>query len=387
MHSLEHCGGTFQIQAPSRVYRLGQRGRLENSRLPQLDYTVGMAAPKRIGLLTSGGDCPGLNAAIRGVGKTAIRMYGMDVIGFVNGFHGLLHEEYIRLTDDMLSGILTLGGTILGTSREKPFKAAQGEDAAAKPKRMLKTVARLGLDCVVCIGGNGTMKTAHKLAQAGVHVLGVPKTIDNDVWGTDRSFGFDSALTIATEAIDRLHTTANAHRRIMVVELMGHSAGWLALSAGVAGGGDVILIPEIPWNEASVAGYLLRRVEDGKPYSIVVVAEGIALPREATDAGVSAGRWVAQRITALAKQETRETVLGYIQRGGSPSPNDRILATRLGTAATTHIAREEYGRMVALQGSEVTSIPLKDTAGKLNLVSARNPMIREARLLGVCFGD
>jgi phosphofructokinase-like protein len=346
-----------------------------------------MVGQKRIGLLTSGGDCPGLNAAIRGVGKTAIRMYGMDVIGFVNGFYGLLNEEYVQLTDDMLSGILTLGGTILGTSREKPFKTAQGEDASTKPKRMLKTVKRLGLDCVVCIGGNGTMKTASKLAQAGVNVVGVPKTIDNDVWGTDQSFGFDSALTIATEAIDRLHTTANSHRRIMVVELMGHSAGWLALSAGVAGGGDVILIPEIPWNETIVAKYLLRRVENGKPYSIVVVAEGIALPQEAIDAGVSAGRWVAQRITALSELETRETVLGYIQRGGSPSPNDRILATRLGTAATTLIAQEKFGRMVALQGSDVTSIPLRDTAGKLNLVAAKHPMIREARLLGVCFGD
>jgi 6-phosphofructokinase 1 len=354
---------------------------------PSADYTETMAGPKRIGLLTSGGDCPGLNAAIRGVGKTAIRMYRMEVLGFVNGFYGLLNEEYVRLTDDMLSGILTLGGTILGTSREKPFKAAQGESSTAKPKRMLKTVSRLGLDCLVCIGGNGTMKTAHKLSQAGVNVVGVPKTIDNDVWGTDQSFGFDSALTIATEAIDRLHTTANSHRRIMVVELMGHSAGWLALSAGVAGGGDVILIPEIPWQEGTVADYLSRRVEDGKPYSIVVVAEGIALPQEALDAGAMPGRWVAQRITALTGLETRETVLGYIQRGGSPSPNDRILATRLGTAATSLIADEKYGRMVALQGSEVTSIPLRETAGKLHLVSMRHPMVREARLLGVCFGD
>jgi len=264
-----------------------------------------MAGVKRIGLLTSGGDCPGLNAAIRGVGKTAIRKYGMEVLGFANGFNGLLNEEYVRLTDDMLSGILTLGGTILGTSREKPFKTAQGEDSSVKPKRMLKTVAHLGLDCVVCIGGNGTMKTASKLSQAGVHVVGVPKTIDNDVWGTDQSFGFDSALTIATEAIDRLHTTANSHRRIMVVEVMGHSAGWLALSAGVAGGGDVILIPEIPWQEESVASYLSRRVEDGKPYSIVVVAEGIALPRAALDSGVAAGSWVVQRIAALTGLETR----------------------------------------------------------------------------------
>ena len=345
------------------------------------------AGQKRIGLLTSGGDCPGLNAAIRGVGKTAIRIHGMDVIGFINGFFGLIDGEHVQLTDDMLSGILTLGGTILGTSREKPFAAVPGGDGAAKPARMLKTVAALGLDCVVCIGGNGTMKTANKLSRAGVNVVGVPKTIDNDVWGTDQSFGFDSALTIATEAIDRLHTTANSHRRIMVVEVMGHSAGWLALSAGVAGGGDVVLIPEIPWHEDTVADYLVQRAKHGKPYSIVVVAEGISLPEQAMGAGVPAGRWVAQRITALTGLETRETVLGYLQRGGSPSPNDRILATRLGTAATALIAEGRFGRMVALDGSEVTSIPLRDTAGKLKLVSSSDPMIAAARLLGVCFGD
>ncbi len=342
---------------------------------------------KRIGLLTSGGDCPGINAAIRGVGKTAIRVYGMDVIGFVNGFNGLVHQEYVELTDEALSGILTLGGTILGTSREKPFAGSRGEDGAAKPKAMLRTVASLGLDCVVCIGGNGTMKTAHMLSQAGVNVVGVPKTIDNDVWGTDQSFGFDSALTIATEAIDRLHTTANSHRRIMVLELMGHSAGWLALSAGVAGGGDVILLPEMAWNEAAVADYLVHRQKDGKPYSIVVVAEGIALPKKAVEAGARPGRWLAQRITALTGLETRETVLGYIQRGGSPSPDDRILATRLGTAATTLISRGKFGRMVALRGSQVTSIPLASTAGKLRLVPAYDPLVLEARLLGVCFGD
>jgi 6-phosphofructokinase len=311
----------------------------------------------------------------------------MEVIGFVNGFHGLVQQEFVDLTEDMLSGILTLGGTILGTSREKPFAVTEGEDGAAKPRRMLQTVATLGLDCVVCIGGNGTMKTANKLSRAGVNVVGVPKTIDNDVWGTDQSFGFDSALTIATDAIDRLHTTANSHRRVMVVEVMGHSAGGLALSAGVAGGGDVILVPEIPWDEAVVGDYLLRRSKEGKPYSIVVVAEGIGRPPEATAAGVAAGRWVAQCITAYTGLETRETVLGYSQRGGSPSPNDRILATRLGTAATTLIAEGKFGRMVALQGSDVTSIALAETAGKLKLVTLEHAMVREARFLGVCFGD
>jgi phosphofructokinase-like protein len=358
----------------------GDRGKARRAQWPT-------GAQKRIGLLTSGGDCPGINAAIRGVGKTAIRMHGMEVIGFVNGFHGLVHQEYIHLTDDTLSGILTLGGTILGTSREKPFAGSRGDDGATKPKAMLRTVASLGLDCVVCIGGNGTMKTAHMLSEAGVNVVGVPKTIDNDVWGTDQSFGFDSALTIATEAIDRLHTTANSHQRIMVLELMGHSAGWLALSAGVAGGGDVVLLPEIAWSETAVADYLVRRQKDGKPYSIVVVAEGIALPKKVVEAGTRPGRWVAQQITALTGLETRETVLGYIQRGGSPSPDDRILATRLGAAATTLIAKGKFGHMVALRGSRVTSVPLASTAGKLRLVPARDPLVLEARSLGVCFGD
>lgn len=347
----------------------------------------GKKASKRIGVVTSGGDCPGLNAAIRGVGKTAIRMYGMEVIGFVNGFSGLVNGEYVQLSDEMLSGILTLGGTILGTSREKPFAAPSGAEGPAKPKQIVATVAALGLDCVVCIGGNGTMKTAHMLSLAGVDTIGVPKTIDNDVWGTDQSFGFDSALAIATEAIDRLHTTANSHRRVMVVELMGHSAGWLALSAGVAGGGDVILIPEIPWTEEAVAGYLLRRAKDGKPYSIVVVAEGIALPAGARKTGASAGSWVTQRVIATTGLEARETVLGYIQRGGTPSSHDRILATRLGTAATALVAAGKFGRMVALRGARVTSIPLDKTAGKLKLVPARGPMVREARAMGTCFGD
>ncbi|MGC8626392.1 MAG: 6-phosphofructokinase [Acidimicrobiales bacterium] len=356
-------------------------------RLPAARKLLPAPRKKRVGLLTSGGDCPGINAAIRGIGKTAIRVHDMEVIGFVNGFYGLLHQEYVKLTDESLSGILTLGGTILGTSREKPFARTGGDDGAAKPKALLRTVAALGLDCVVCVGGNGTMKTAHLLSEAGVNVIGVPKTIDNDVWGTDQTFGFDSAVTIATEAIDRLHTTANSHQRIMVLEVMGHSAGWLALAAGVAGGGDVILLPEIAWSETTVADYLVQRQRDGRPYSIVVVAEGIALPKKALNAGIRPGRWVAQRITALTGLETRETVLGYVQRGGSPSPSDRILATRLGTAATTLIAKGKFGRMVALHGSTVTSVPLATTAGKLRLVRPRHPLVLEARSLGVCFGD
>jgi 6-phosphofructokinase 1 len=342
---------------------------------------------QKIGILTSGGDCPGLNAAIRGVGKTAIRQHGMEVIGFINGFQGLVGGEHEVLSEEMLSGILTLGGTILGTSREKPFKAEPGDPVGRKQEQIAATLAKLGLDCVVCIGGNGTMKTAYKLAKTGVNVIGVPKTIDNDVWGTDFSFGYDSALGVATEAIDRLHTTANSHRRIMVVEVMGHGAGWLALSAGLASGGDVVLIPEIAWSEESVARTLKARSAAGKSYSIVVVAEGIALPPVAAAAGMGAGRWVAKRITELTGLETRETILGYTQRGGSPSPMDRILASRLGAAAAELIAAGQYGRMVAIQGNEITSIPLKDTAGRVKTVPPDHALVGGARLLGTSFGD
>lgn len=341
----------------------------------------------RIGILTSGGDCPGLNAAIRGVGKTALVTYGMEVLGFINGFQGLVSGDHVVLDEDRLSGILTLGGTILGTSREKPFKEEPGDPVGRKKEQIAQTLARLNLDCVVCIGGNGTMKTAHKLAKTGVNVIGVPKTIDNDVWGTDLSFGYDSALGVATEAIDRLHTTANSHRRVMVVEVMGHGAGWLALSAGLAGGGDVILLPEIAWDEQVVAQTLRNRAAGGKTYSIVVAAEGIALPPEAAARGLGAGPWVAHRIKELTGFETRETILGYTQRGGSPSPADRILATRLGTAAARLIAEGKFGRMVALKGTEIVEIPLKDTAGRVKVVPEDDPLIGEARLLGVCLGD
>jgi 6-phosphofructokinase 1 len=344
----------------------------------------------RIGILTSGGDCPGLNAAIRGVGKTAILKYGMEVIGITSGYQGLILKEVVDLDERKLSGILTLGGTILGTSREKPFKdTTDSKYALSKPELIRKHYDDLGLDCIVCIGGNGTQKTAHKLAKYGLNVVGVPKTIDNDVWGTDRSFGFDSAVTIVTEALDRLHTTANSHRRIMVIEVMGHHAGWLALYSGISGGGDAILIPEIEYSEKVLAEYLDERARVGKPYSIVIAAEGIHVP-EAHDAcgePISAGHYIAKTIKDMTGLETRETILGYIQRGGTPSPFDRILASRLGTHAAELIARGEFGRMVALKGDAIDSIPLSETAGKVKTVPVDDPMIREAKSLGTCFGD
>jgi 6-phosphofructokinase 1 len=337
----------------------------------------------KIGILTAGGDCPGLNAAIRGVGKTAIIKYGMKIVGISDGFTGMINKEYKDLSERDLSGILTLGGTILGTSREKPFKSSgKKKSEIRKSDLIVEHYEQLGLDCLVCIGGNGTLKTAHLLAQEGLNVIGIPKTIDNDVWGTDITFGFDSAVNIATEAIDRLHSTANSHKRIMVIEVMGHNAGWIALYSGIAGGGDVILIPEIPYKEEKVAEYLVRRAEENKPYSIVVVAEGVNNPvREQ-----SVAQYLCKKITELTELETRETVLGYIQRGGTPSPMDRVLATRYGTSAADMIASRDFGKMVALKNDEIVSVPLADVAGKLKLIEPDDPRVIQAQNLGTSFG-
>jgi ATP-dependent phosphofructokinase / diphosphate-dependent phosphofructokinase len=339
---------------------------------------------QKIGILTAGGDCPGINAAIRGVGKTAIVKYDMKVIGISDGFIGLINKEFRELTEYDLSGILTLGGTILGTSREKPFKSdGKGKNDLRKPALIKEHYQQLGLDCLVCIGGNGTLKTAHLLSQEGLNIVGIPKTIDNDVWGTDLSFGFDSAVNIATEAIDRLHSTANSHKRIMIIEVMGHNAGWIALYSGLAGGGDVILIPELQYDEKKISEYLLNRFRENKAYSIMVVAEGIRTPvREC-----SAAHYLSRRITELTGIETRETVLGYIQRGGTPSPMDRVLATRYGSAAADLIAKRDFGKMVALRNNDITSVPLADVAGKVKLIDPDNTMVLKARNMGTSFGN
>ena len=337
----------------------------------------------KIGILTAGGDCPGINAAIRAVGKTAITEYGMSVLGIASGFSGLLNKEFTELDENQLSGILTIGGTILGTSREKPYKPdVNGLNKIDKPKLIKKNYHDMGLDALVVIGGNGTQRTATQLSTEGLNIIGIPKTIDNDVFGTDVTFGFDSAVWIGTDAIDRLHTTANSHKRIMVIELMGHHAGWLALYSGIAGGGDVILIPEIPYDEKIVARYLEKRSKNKKQYSIVVVAEGIEKPK-----GTTAAHHIAQSIQRLTGLETRETILGYIQRGGSPSPMDRILATRLGAHAVELIAENKFGLMVTQIGNSITSVPLAQVGGKLKLVPANHALIRKSRKMGICFGD
>jgi ATP-dependent phosphofructokinase / diphosphate-dependent phosphofructokinase len=339
---------------------------------------------QRIGILTAGGDCPGINAAIRGVGKTAIVKYGMTLVGISDGFTGMINKEYQELTERDLSGILTVGGTILGTSREKPFKSSgKGKNEISKPVLIREHYEQMGLDCLVCIGGNGTLKTAHLLSQEGLNVVGIPKTIDNDVYGTDLTFGFDSAVNIATEAIDRLHSTANSHKRIMIIELMGHNAGWIALYSGIAGGGDVILIPEIEYDDKKIAEYLLHRVSENKPYSIVVVAEGIRNPVKDS---YSAAQSLSKRINDLTGLETRETVLGYIQRGGTPSPMDRILATRYGSAAADMIAARDFGKMVALKNTEIISVPLAEVSGKLKLVDPKDPLVIQAQNMGTNFG-
>src|SRR6516225_6991405 len=361
-----------------------------------------------IGILTSGGDCPGLNAAIRGVAKPCMSLY-IEVIGIEKGYRGLVenHSRVLHLQD--VSGILTAGGTILGTSREKPHRMPlpNGKTVDLTPQAV-ETYHRLGLDCLVCLGGNGTHKVAFSLMQQGLNVLGMPKTIDNDLVGTDITFGHDSAITTATEAIDRLHSTAEAHLRVMVIELMGHKAGWLTLAAGLAGGADIILIPEIPYDLDSICQHLTERRRRGKWFSIVAVAEGARLKRpgmkaEDVAAGVSlaaaltkdefkkekkkdkkrkkdkkqkgivdgladvlddmgdgrASSSVAKAISKRLGMETRVTVLGHLQRGGLPTPFDRVLATRFGTHAAEMLSQGTYNRMVCLHGSEVTSVPLE----------------------------
>ena len=338
---------------------------------------------KRIGMLTSGGDCQALNAAMRGVVKTlANGKEEVEIYGFLDGYRGLIYGNFRMLTDKDFSGILTKGGTILGTSRT-PFKTIQDPDPNGlnKVEAMKQNYYKLQLDCLVILGGNGTHKTANLLRKEGLNIVTLPKTIDNDLWGTDMTFGFQSAVDIATDAIDRLHSTASSHKRVMVIEVMGHKAGWIALYSGMAGGGDVILIPEIPYNIHNIGETILNRLKKGKPYSIVVVAEGIQ-----TDGRKRAAEYIAQEIEYETGIETRETVLGYIQRGGSPTPFDRNLSTRMGGHATELIATEQFGRMITLKGDEISSAPLEEIAGKLKLVTEDNDLVVQGRRMGICFG-
>ncbi|MCL2175513.1 MAG: 6-phosphofructokinase [Treponema sp.] len=362
---------------------------------------VTRSVTKRFGILTAGGDCPGLNAAIRGVCRAAHDRYGMEIIGIANGFRGLIYEDTKILQPEDFSGILTLGGTILGSSREKPFAHQhidKDEVASDKVSAIMETYSKLKLDCLVVIGGNGTNTTGCKLAREGLNVIGLPKTIDNDIVGTDRTFGFHSALAIGTDAIDRLHSTAESHSRVIVIELMGHKAGWLTLYAGVAGGGDVILISEIPYDIQVIGRHLEKRAGSGKTFSVVVVAEGAMSVKEAemdkkdrkkyrNENGPSVAYRVAREISEETGMETRATVLGYMQRGGIPSASDRVLATSLGTAAVELLAKGNYGRMVALVGNDIDSVDLSVPEGKVKSVPADHYMIETARAVGTCIGD
>lgn len=372
--------------------------------------------PKRIGILTAGGDSPGLNAAIRGVGKTAIGHYGMELVGFRDGITGLVGNRTEELDGAALSGILTRGGTILGTSRDKVHRMAVEGEVRDMVPTVVANYEQQRLDCLIVIGGGGTAKNAKRLMAAGLNVITLPKTIDNDIWGTDTSFGFATATEIATEAIDRVHSTAHSHHRIIITEIMGHRAGWLTLAAGLAGGADVILLPEIPYSVENVALTIKARTGRGSSFSVVAVAEGA---RDANDtADVEAARLLvkaaktpeslraakshlahvedtqrehsfrlARDLEAATGLEARVTILGYVQRGGTPCAADRLLATRLGATAADMVAQGRFGYMVAARGEGTEAVPLTEVAGKVKLVPLDHDWIAAARKVGTGMGD
>jgi ATP-dependent phosphofructokinase / diphosphate-dependent phosphofructokinase len=371
---------------------------------------------KRIGIITAGGDAPGLNAAIRGVGKAALGDYAMEVVGFRDGFRGLAEDLRVRLDKRALSGILTVGGTILGTGRDKPHRM----DFHGELRDMTDVIAchykQQRLDALVCIGGGGTHKNALRLVESGLNIITLPKTIDNDIALTDATIGFDTALSIATEAIDRLHSTAHSHHRIIIAEIMGHRAGWLALGAGIAGGADVILIPEIPYDVKNIATAIRRRSQHGTNFSIVAVAEGAMSKQDAVEFAAAAKRKatastkaekqraktelavlnarhsgntlrLAKQLEELTHLEARVTILGYVQRGGTPSAGDRLLATRLGTMCVELINEKVFGVMVAARGDGAKPVPIAEVAGKLKMVPANHSWIESARRVGTNLGS
>ena len=370
---------------------------------------------KRIGIITAGGDSPGLNAAIRGVGKAALDD-NMEVIGFRDGFRGLAENHKLKLDKRTLSGILTVGGTILGTGRDKPHRMEVNGEMVDMTQTIVRNYQKEKLDALVCIGGGGTHKNALRLVEAGLNIVTLPKTIDNDVANTDATIGFDTALGIATEAIDRLHSTAHSHHRIIIAEVMGHRAGWLTLGAGIAGGADVILVPEIPYDVSAIASAIRLRSKHGTNFSIVAVAEGAMSKDDAAAFAAAAKRKEAAKtkterqrakteltvLTArhsgntlrLSKQleelthlEARVSILGYVQRGGTPSAADRLLATRLGTMAVELINDKVFGVMVAARGDTTKPIPIAEVAGKLKTVPTDHPWLESARRVGTSLGD
>lgn len=355
----------------------------------------------RIGMLTSGGDCQSLNAAMRGVAKALYSARkDVKIIGFEDGYKGLIYGKYREMSDSDFSGILTEGGTILGSSRQ-PFKLMRvpDENGLDKVKAMKDNYAKLKLDCLVILGGNGTQKTANLLREEGLNIVSLPKTIDNDLWGTDITFGFQSAVDVATNAIDCIHTTASSHGRVFIVEVMGHKVGWITLHAGIAGGADIILIPEIPYDIDKVVKKLEERNKKGKNFSILAVAEGAiskedaALPKKelkkklAQNPYPSVSYKIGKEIEERLGQEVRITVPGHTQRGGSPCPYDRVLSTMFGAEAARLILNKKFGKMVAMKNNEITSVPLEEIAGKLKTIDPECAIIRDAKVLGIGFGD
>ena len=363
-----------------------------------------MGRVKRIAILTGGGDCPGINAVIRATTKKAILEYGIEVIGIKDGYEGIINNQYRKLDYDDVSGILTSGGTILGTSNTaNPYRypVRKGNQLAFEDmsETTLKNVEKLNIDCLVCIGGDGTLDIAHRLSRDGIPIVGIPKTIDNDLRGTDIAFGFDSAVYIATEGIDRVHTTAQSHHRVMIVEVMGRNAGWIALHSGIAGGGDIILLPEIPYDIDIVAEKVKERSKRGKRFSIAAVAEGAKpkggdiviqrIVKESSDpirlGGI--GFVLGAQIEERTGIETRTVVMGHLLRGGSPTPFDRVLATRLGTKAVDMIKNKQFGYMVGVKGNSLVKVPLEDVATGPRTVPLDDPLIQAARAVGTCFGN
>ncbi len=354
----------------------------------------------RIAILTGGGDCAGLNAVIRAVTKKAILECGCQVIGIEDGYEGLINNRYRPLDYADVSGILTLGGTILGTSNKAdPYSYASGDGFVDRSHDVVENIKNMGISCLVCIGGDGTLAIAHKLFQDGIPIVGVPKTIDNDLRGTDITFGFDSAVQVTTDGIDRIHSTAQSHHRIMIIEVMGRQAGWIALHAGLAGGGDIVLIPEIPYEIDCIVEKVMERSKKGKRFSIVVVAEGakpkggdVVVKKIVNDSAepIRLGGIafvLGEQIESRTNLETRAVVMGHLQRGGAPTSYDRILATRLGTRVVDMIEKKEFGHMIGVNGDSLVNVPLEDVAQGPRLITIDHPLIKSARSVGTCFGD
>lgn len=359
---------------------------------------------KRIGVLTGGGDCPGLNAVLRAVVKTAIGKYGYEVIGFKDGYRGLVLNKFVNLHIEDVSNLLDRGGTILGTSNtDNPFNFRIEKDGEVQYKdmseRVEENIQMHDIEALILVGGDGTMKSAYEFSRKGINVIGVPKTIDNDLNATDMTFGFMTAVETATEAIDKLHSTAESHHRVMILEVMGRYAGWIAVQAGIAGGSDVILIPEIPYDINKIAQKILERKNQGKSFSIITVAEGAKdiqgdfvvnkLVKDSPDkvrlGGI--GNKISQQIEEITGIDTRVTVLGHLQRGGRPGPYDRILSTRYGVAALNLAERKEYGKMVSLQNNKIVAVSLEDAIAKMKTVDPNGEFVTIAKDLGVCFGE